>query len=496
MSTPEGSTFAQRLWARYTRYSTHAPHAQLARRIYRMHSDRLPLLTAVQRRWLPTEAAPFQSRLTLPYVQPSVLVDLHPPAMTPVQRHSDVAPISPRATGTDGVEAAIAPKPIVTVQRVRATSPGIPAASGLPLGPQVQRQASQHGAMTPVESVGRHMEASIPTPQQVRPARTVVPPLIPGAVQRSVATPMFSEKQRTPNLGVTIVNRHVGGTPGQIIYRTVVLPVQQIDSGPVRQTPTTAPSPVIQRQSDTGSSARHMPVPEEGVHPRIRIMRMTAPVASAARHSETVNSLPLATRGILPDVPRVPQAAASRGLGMTILQRHLGTSQSVIRQRNVGSEGTVSRGQSKPAVSPLMRQRLSPAATVSERASRWGPLSADVLPLARSGDAPSATSGFNRDPSLPLPSPNGHVPLPLVTPIANGQPVSVQLQTERQLTSNAMVSTPTIPPSASASPSTEAAATPADTNGVKADELAEMLWRKLMRRLAVESERRGRRAWP
>jgi hypothetical protein len=494
MSTTERSDFAQRLWTRYTRYSTHAPHAQLARRIYQMHGDRLPLLTAVQRRWLPTEAAPFQSRLTLPYVQPSVLVGIHPPAMPPVQRRSDVSPIALRAAGADGAEAAITPKPIVTVQRVSATSPGIPAASGLPLGPEVQRQASQHGSTTPVETVG-HMEASIPTPQQVRPGRTVAPPLIPGAVQRSVATPMFSETQRTNNLGATIVNRHGGGAPGQMIYRTVVLPAQQIDPGPGRQTPSTAPSPVVQRQSDTGSGARQMLWPEEGVRPRIRIMRMTAPVASAARHSETVNSLPLATRGILPGVPYIPQAAASPGLGMTILQRHLGTSQSVIGQRNVDSEGTVSRGQSRPA-SPLMGQRLSPAATVSERASRSGSLSADVLPLARSGDAPSAASGFNRDPSLPVPSPNGHVPLPLVTPIANGQPVSVQLQTERQLTSNAMVPPPTVPLSASASPSTEAVATPADTNGVEADELAEKVWRKLMRRLAVEGERRGRRAWP
>jgi hypothetical protein len=495
MSTTERSDFAQRLWTRYTRYSTQAPHAQLARRIYRMHGDRLPLLTAVQRRWLPTEAAPFQSRLTLPYVQPSVWVGIHPSAMPPVQRRSDVSPIALRAAGADGAETAIVPKPIVTVQRVRATSPGIPAASGLPLSPQVQRQASQHGATTPVETVAGHMEASVPTPQQVRPARTVTPPLIPGAVQRSVATPMFSETQRTNHLGATIVNRHGSSTPGQMIYRTVVLPAQQIDSGPGRQTPLTAPSPVVQRQSDTGSGARQMRLPEEGARPRIRIMRMTAPVASATRHSETVNSLPLATRGILPDVPNIPQTAASPGLGMTILQRHLGTSQSVIGQRNVGSEGTVSRGQNRPA-SPLMGQRLSSAATVSERASRSGPLSADVLPLARSGGPPSATSGFNRGPSLPLPSPNGHVPLPLVTPIANGQSASVQLQTERQLTSNAMASTPNIPPSASASPSTEAAATPAETNSVKADELAEMVWRKLMRRLAVEGERRGRRAWP
>src|SRR4030095_12581442 len=106
--------------ARYTRFSTHAPHAQLARRIYRMHSDRLPLLTTVQRRWLPAHTAPFQTQLGLPYVQMPLSPGLPPLSMPTVQRSSDLPPLSSGVAGPGRTGMLARPHPIGAVQRVAA----------------------------------------------------------------------------------------------------------------------------------------------------------------------------------------------------------------------------------------------------------------------------------------------------------------------------------------------------------------------------------------
>jgi hypothetical protein len=58
------------------------------------------------------------------------------------------------------------------------------------------------------------------------------------------------------------------------------------------------------------------------------------------------------------------------------------------------------------------------------------------------------------------------------------------------------MATTNLPPSASVStPNDTAPMTTAPTRD-QVDELTEVVWRKLMRRLAVEGERRGRRPWP
>ena len=433
MATSESSAFAQQLWARYTRFSTRAPHAQLARRIYRMHSDRLPLLTAVQRRWLPAHTAPFQTQLGLPYVQLPLSPGLHSLSMPTVQRRADIPPLSPGIAGPGRTEVSAMPHPMRAVQRVAAAPPSTPVApaggdrgtprvqsepfvvSALPLAHGVQRQASPPGGTTPLLATGRQMG--------IIPPETIRPLPLPGAVQRSAVSPASPGAQRPTDLGVTIFHRHVHLTPGQtmpdrvatapgqMIYRSLILPVPQMDTTPLPPSPPMASSPDIQRQVDAGLSVRQLPLAEGGTHTRVSVMRTTVPSAAAASRSEPA-SIP----------PPVSQVAPSPVLGIAILQRHLTTSQS-------GQQRAVFRDQSLPAWQLIVqRSPLAPVAPAS--VGHMGPLSAGGFPLARAVDQPAALSGYDRGPSSLSPLPTAHTPLPLVLPIANGQATSVQRQTE------------------------------------------------------------------
>jgi hypothetical protein len=506
MATPESSEFAQQLWARYTRFSTRAPHAQLARRIYRMHGDRLPLLTAVQRRWLPAHTAPFQTQLGLPYVQMPFSPGLQFLSMPTVQRRSDLPPLSPSVAGPGRTGMSAMSNPIRTVQRVAATPPSTPEApeegdrrtprvqsgpyvvAALPLAQRVQRQASPPGGTTPLPATGRQMG--------VIPPETIGPLPPPGAVQRSAVPPASPGTQRPTDLGVTIFHRHVhftpgqtmparvGTAPGQMIYRALILPVQKMDTTPLHPSPPMASLPDVQRQVDASLSVQQMLLAEGGAHTRVSVMRTTVPSTAAARQSVPVDIS-----------PPVASVAASPVFGMTILQRHLAMSQS-------GQQGAVFRGRSMPALQlTLQRSPLAPVAPDS--VGHMGLLPAGVLPLARAVDQPAALSDFDRRPSsLSLLSTahtslaTAHTSLPLVLPFANGQATSVQRQTEQSLASNATTATTNLPPSASVSTPNDTASTTAATNRSQADELAEVVWRKLMRRLVVEGERRGRRTWP
>ena len=499
MATPESSEFAQQLWARYTRFSTHAPHAQLARRIYRMHSDRLPLLTAVQRRWLPAHTPPFQTPLGVPYVQLPLSPGLQSLSMPTVQRRSDIPPLSPGVAGLGRTGVSAMPNPMRAVQRVAATPPTTPGApaegdretprvqsgphvvAALPLAQRVQRQASPPEGTTPLPATSRQMG--------VIPPETIGPLPPPSAVQRSAVPPASPGAQRPTALGVTIFHRHVHFTPGQprpervgtapaqTIYRSLSLPVQQMDTTPLRPSPPMASLPDIQRQVDAGLSVRQMPLAEGGTHTRVSVMHTTIPSAAAARQSVPVDIS-----------PSVASVAASPVLGMTIIQRHLAMSQS-------GQQGAVFSGRSMPALQwILQRSPLAPVA--SDGVGRTGLLPAGVLPLARSVDQHTALSSYDREPSSLSPLPTAHTPLPLVLPFANGQATSVQRQTEGPLASNATTATTNLPPSASVSAPNDTASMTAATNRSQTDELADVVWRKLMRRLAVEGERRGRWTWP
>jgi hypothetical protein len=499
MATPESSAFAQQLWARYTRFSTHAPHAQLARRIYRMHSDRLPLLTTVQRRWWPVHTAPFQTPSGLPYVQLPLSPGLQSLAMPTVQRHSDIPSLSPGVAEPGQAWVSAMPNTIGAVQRAAATPPsppGAPAAgdretprvqpgphvvAALPLAQRVQRQASLSEGTTPSPAPGRQME--------VIPLEAIGPLPPPGAVQRSAVPPASPGAQRPTDLGVTIFHRHIHFTPGQprpervetapgqTIYRSLSFPVQQMDATPLHPSSPMASLPDIQRQVDAGLSARQMPLAEGGAHTRVSIMRTTVPSAATARQS--------ARAGISPPVASV---AASPVFGMTILQRRLAMSQS-------GQQGTVFSGRSMPALQ-LILQRSSQAPVAPDSIGHMGPLPPGVLPLARAVDQYAAPSGYDRRSSLLSPPPTAHTPLPLVLPFANGQATSVQRQTEQSLTSNGTTATTNLPPSTSVSTPNDTASTTAATNRSQTDELVEVVWRKFMRRLAVEGERRGRHTWP
>ena len=268
----------------------------------------------------------------------------------------------------------------------------------------------------------------------------------------------------------------VGTVPGQMIYRSMSLPVQQTDTTPLHPSPPMAALPDIQRQVDASLSVRQMPLAEEGTHTRVSVMRTTVPSAAATRQSAPVDIS-----------PSVASVAASPVFGMTILQRHLAMSQS-------GQQGAVFRGQSMPALQlTLQRSPLAPVAPDS--VGHMGLLPAGVLPLARAVDQPAALSDFDRRPSSLSLLATAHTSLPLVLPFANGQATSVQRQTEQPLGSNATTATTNLPPSASVSTPNDTASTTAATNQSQTDELTEVVWRKLMRRLAVEGERRGRRTW-
>jgi hypothetical protein len=499
MATPESSEFAQQLWARYTRFSTHAPHAQLARRIYRMHSDRLPLLTVVQRRWLPAPTPPFQTPLGLPYVQLPLSPGLQSLAMPTVQRRSDILPLSPGVAEPSRPGVSARPNTIGAVQRVTATPPSTPGApaegdretprvqtdphvvAALPLAQRVQRQASLPEGTTPLLATGRQMG--------VIPPETIGPLPPPGAVQRSAVPPASPGAQRPTDLGVTIFHRHahltpgqprpdrVGTVPGQMLYRSTILPVQQMDTTPLHPSPPMASLPDMQRPVDARLSVRQMPLAEGGAHTRVSVMRATVPSAAAARQSAPVDIS-----------PPVASVAASPVFGMTILQRHLAMSQS-------GQQGAVFSGRSMPAW-PLILQRSSLAPMAPDSVEHMGPLPAGGLPLARAVDQPAALSGYDQGPSSLSPLPTAPTSLPLVLPFANGQATSVQRQTEQPLASNATTATTNLPPSTSVSTPNDTASATAATNRSQTDELVEVVWRKLMRRLAVEGERRGRRTWP
>lgn len=512
MPTTESSQFAQRLWARHTRYSIHAPHMQLARRIYRAHGDRMPLLTAVQRRWLPAESGPFGTKLALPYAQPPVSVGMQPLSMPAVQRSADASLASPRDARLDRSEASTTPTPIVTVQRADAAPlssvtglgggdmglqgvrPDRQAASALPLPHQVQRQASPQGAAAPITAIGRQMGTMAPTLPQALPTMTVPLPS-PGTVQRSAVTPTPSGATPTGDLGAAIFSRHISYTPGQaipahaagtaagqMVYRAVALPTQHMDAGSSRPAPSMISSPAIQRRADTGPSGRQMALVETGVRPPISIMRAAASPTATARRS--------AIAGISPPASPV---AATPALGMTIFQRHPATSVNGGQHGTGGRQGVVSGDQSRPSLH-LVLQRFRQAPAGPDQVSRMG--RAPVLPVARAVGQHAAISGFDRGQSLPLASAHTQTPLPLVTPLVHEQATSVQRQTDQQLANNSMTPTTNMPPAAGPSTPAEAATTAAEIDQDKASELAEIVWRKLMRRLAVEGERRGRQAWP
>lgn len=487
MSTPESLPFAQRLWARYTRYATHAPHMQLARRIYRMHGDRLPLLTALQRRWLPAAPTPFQHQLLLPYMQPYLSLGLGSLSTPPVQRRSEVLPISPRVTRAGGMEVAAVPHPMVAVQRAGATPRNAPGGTegGNGETQQVQRQAIPLGIATPTTATGRQMGTM--------PAAAAVPLPLRGAIQRSTIPPTSSAVQQPTALGVASFNRvsrvpgqsfpdRAGTAPGQIVYRSMAFPGQQSDTGSGHPSPS-----VIQRHVDADSSGHQMPLAEGRAPTHLSLMRTTVPSASTSSRSALVAGSVLAAgsapvAGLPPAFPVV----ASPALGRIILQRHLTTSPS-------SRDGAVSSTQSMPTL-PLMLQRFRPTLTALESVSRTGASSAGALPLARFLDPSVAISGSGQ--AVPAPLFNAPTPLPLVPSIARGAVTSVQRQTEQSMASNAMTTTTNMPPSVSVSTPDGMAPTTAATTQNQADELAEIVWRKLMRRLTVEGERRGRRPWP
>ena len=430
----------------------------------------------------------------------------NPYAMPTVQRRSDIPPLSPGVAEPSRPGVSAMPNTIGAVQRVAATPPSTPGApaggdretlrvqsgphvvAALPLAQRVQRQASLPEGTTPLPATGRQMG--------VIPPETIGPLPSPGAVQRSAVPPASPGAQRPTDLGVTIFHRHVHlapgpprpdrveTAPGQTIYRSLSLPGQQTDTTPLHPSPPMASLPDIQRQVDAGLSVQQMPLAEGGTHTHVSVMRTTVPSAAAARQSAPVDIS-----------PPVASVAASPVFGMTILQRHLAMSQS-------GQQGAVLSGRSMPALQ-LLLQRSPLAPVAPDGIGRTGPLPAGVLPLARSVDQYAALSGYDRRPSSlsPLPTAHtslstAHTPMPLVLPFANGQATSVQRQTEQPLTSNGTTATTNLPPSTSVSTPNDTASTTAATNRSQTDELVEVVWRKLMRRLAVEGERRGRGTWP
>ncbi len=504
MPTTESSPFIEGLWARHTRYSSRSSHTQLARRIYRGHGDRLPMLTALQRRWLPGESAPFGTHLTLPYVQPSVSVDTPSPAAPAVQRRTDAPLVSPRVVRADRLEGAPAsgtiartPGPIATVQRVEAVPRGpvtaplsLPALAPRALAPRVQRQALPPAATSPTTAIGYQAGTMSPTLPQ---ALSTMPVSSPSPVQRSAVTTPVSEATSTGDLrgdlGATIFNRHVRHTPEQtmpvsrvdtaaeqMIHRVVVSPTPPTEAGS-RAVPSMSPAPAILRQAETGLHGGQMPWAETRGRPQVSIMRAAVPSSPAARRPSSVGMSASAS-----PVTTSPTFVSAWGpaLGLTLLQRHLDMPQSSGQPRVSGPSEAVSSDRSRP-VSPLVLPRSSQ--TPAE----------PTLPLARSVDQPVAMSGFDQRPSWPLTVARAHTPLPLAPPLVHGQVASVQRQAEQQPGGSDM--TTNMPPSADSSTSTEAAASTAEMDSNQASELTETVWRQLMRRLAVESERRGRQPW-
>lgn len=517
----DDSAFAQRLWRRYTRFSTVAPHTRLARRIYRMHSDHVPLLHTLQRRWSPAVGASFPTNTALPYVQLPVFLGGPQLAPATVQR-------SPARIGKSGQLSAT--KPVVAVPRTgtRPLTVGPVAGDANPGVAVVQRSlttahtplvqrlsvlptaAPDHRSLVALKNVPGNLTPAAPSGLPAVATSLPSPPssgasLIGRSSRRASivqrVTAPSSVVQSTAVLGDAILRRHLARATNPrpldpLPQRVTVMPTHSPGAVPATQFSVTAPLPILQRQADEGHAMRQLPV--AGVQSAIPIpMPSPTPVASAV-------ALPVSRAAVRGIVARQtgPVSAAPMITSSPTRATPAGVHSAALPPATM-----VMPAFSKGPASPLSIARFQPAPLIQAPINRAGPTSlgptpANILPLMRAMASPNVTllsrplgsgePGPSQGPSLLRQTINGHMPLPLVTPTVSGRATALH----RQPTQPPGMDTTTTSPSLAVNPAmpTETAPATGQANQNQLDELTDQVWRKLLRRLAVEGERRGGRS--
>jgi hypothetical protein len=493
----DNSGLAQRILRRHAPFLRRVADSRVARAGAGLNQGRLPLLTAVQRRWLPTAALAVQRRAGLPYLPPYVFPGGRAVSTATVQRMADTtSPVGSSSQGRSAPAATASPKPqlaVVIAQRAAAHL-SAPASSGEPVsapGPPRLSGMSEQTVRRPITAVAQPGERTALTLAQRAELSAHAPVTGPAtrAVQRSEQPAVTPPTVRPHDLGAAILKRHLAGPAVHIVPRmsprpALFAPALQRGVAPFNPRHT-APALLVQRVTAIHGAE----------HQSNRFQPAAAPPVESQRHEGPAAQTARAAAGDAPQA--LASATNTTTLGTAILQRYIDLPTGQVRRQPTPLPGWASGTEDTPVVQlPSQAGRVRPGAAEAGSQAIAHPippfLAGATRSLAGATGAISATDS-GRAQALQRQPGNSFAAMPLVAPASMAQLTPLQAQRELSTDPTAGMSTangaaPTIP-AAVVSESSAAAA-------LDLDDVVEHVWRKLIRRLAVEGERRGRQSWP